>query len=106
MHPRVERVEHVGPVQRDRHHAAFTGDLDLRHASSLRDCPGHSPRRLVTGPAPPATVSEMAELVFADALFGRARDGGADSDRSDDDEALDAYSRTVSAVARRLAPSV
>jgi serine protease Do len=50
----------------------------------------------------------VTELTFVDALLGPRRpesaDNGADDDN--DDEALDAYSRVVSAVARRLHPSV
>jgi serine protease Do len=47
----------------------------------------------------------MAELTFVDALLGPDR---SDSERDSlpDGEALDAYSRTVSGVAERLAPSV
>jgi serine protease Do len=51
----------------------------------------------------------VTELTFVDALLGPRRpestDNGA-ADDNDDDEALDAYSRVVSAVARRLTPSV
>jgi serine protease Do len=47
----------------------------------------------------------MAELTFLDAALGPERDGGPSRDLPDAD-ALDAYSRTVSAVAERLAPSV
>ena len=47
----------------------------------------------------------MAELTFVDAILGAPQDG-ADPERLPDAEALDAYSRTVSAVAERLAPSV
>ena len=47
----------------------------------------------------------MAEVTFIDALLGP--DGsGRPAEQLPDDEALDAYSRTVSAVAARLAPSV
>jgi serine protease Do len=47
----------------------------------------------------------VASLTFIDALLGPGRDG---SERGElpDGEALDAYSRTVSSVAERLAPSV
>jgi S1-C subfamily serine protease len=47
----------------------------------------------------------MAELTFLDAPLGPERDG-VRSRELPDAEALDAYSRTVSAVAERLAPSV
>jgi S1-C subfamily serine protease len=47
----------------------------------------------------------MAELTFIDGTVGPERDGSAARDLPDA-EALDAYSRTVSAVAERLAPSV
>jgi serine protease Do len=47
----------------------------------------------------------MAELTFVDALLGPDRDGSR-PDAAADAEALDAYSRTVSSVAERLAPSV
>jgi len=47
----------------------------------------------------------MTDLTFVDALLGPVEDGRA-GDELPDDEALDAYSRTVSAVARRLSPSV
>jgi serine protease Do len=47
----------------------------------------------------------MAKLTFLDAALGPERDGGPARDLPDAD-ALDAYSRTVSAVAERLAPSV
>jgi serine protease Do len=48
----------------------------------------------------------MAELRFVDALPGREPAEGSGAPELPDDEALDAYSRTVSAVAARLAPSV
>jgi S1-C subfamily serine protease len=48
----------------------------------------------------------MADLKFVDALLGPDRPGSADRDHREDDEALDAYSRVVSSVARRLTPSV
>jgi S1-C subfamily serine protease len=47
----------------------------------------------------------VADLIFVDARLGPERDGSPSRDLPDDD-ALDAYSRTVSAVAERLAPSV
>jgi serine protease Do len=47
----------------------------------------------------------MAELTFLDATLGPEQDG-LRSRELPDEEALDAYSRTVSAVAERLAPSV
>jgi serine protease Do len=46
----------------------------------------------------------MAELRFVEAIFGPER--GTSANALPDDEALDAYSKTVSAVAERLAPSV
>ena len=48
----------------------------------------------------------MAEPLFIDAVLGPGQPGAHDPDDLPDDEALDAYSRTVSAVAERLAPSV
>jgi serine protease Do len=48
----------------------------------------------------------MADLNFVDALLGPDRPDSAHDDQSDDDEALDAYSRVVSTVATRLTPSV
>jgi S1-C subfamily serine protease len=47
----------------------------------------------------------VADLTFLDAPLGPERDGSRPSGLPDD-EALDAYSRTVSTVAERLAPSV
>ena len=47
----------------------------------------------------------MAELTFVDAILGAPQDG-AEPESLPDAEALDAYSRTVSGVAERLAPSV
>jgi serine protease Do len=47
----------------------------------------------------------MAEPTFVDALLGPEQPGR-NGDSLPDDEALDAYSRTVSTVAERLAPSV
>jgi serine protease Do len=47
----------------------------------------------------------MAELKFVDALLGPERPDPA-PDAAEDEEALDAYSRVVSAVAERLRPSV
>jgi S1-C subfamily serine protease len=47
----------------------------------------------------------MGEVVRIDAVLGPDRDGST-PERLPDDEALDAYSRTVSSVAERLAPSV
>lgn len=47
----------------------------------------------------------MAEVVHIDALLGPERPGSS-PEPLPDDEALDAYSRTVSAVAERLSPSV
>ena len=47
----------------------------------------------------------MAELTFIDSLLGPQRSGGTSGENPDAD-ALDAYSRTVSGVAERLAPSV
>jgi serine protease Do len=48
----------------------------------------------------------MADLRFVDALLGPDRPDSAADDHHEDDEALDAYSRVVSSVARRLTPSV
>jgi serine protease Do len=48
------------------------------------------------------TVTDMAELLF----IGRSGASGGWSEPGGDDEPLDAYSRTVVAVAERLAPSV
>jgi serine protease Do len=48
----------------------------------------------------------MADLTFVDALLGPDRPGAARDEHAEDDEALDAYSRVVSTVARRLTPSV
>jgi serine protease Do len=48
----------------------------------------------------------MADLTFVDALLGPDRRDPAQEDQSDESEALDAYSRVVSAVATRLTPSV
>jgi S1-C subfamily serine protease len=48
----------------------------------------------------------VAELTFIDALLGPDRRGSGNGDALPDDEALDAYSRVVSGVAERLAPSV
>jgi serine protease Do len=48
----------------------------------------------------------MADLTFLDTLLGPDRPGSAHDEQPDDDEALDAYSRVVSTVARRLTPSV
>jgi len=45
------------------------------------------------------------ELTFIDSLLGPSQ-SGSDSDELPDAEALDAYSRTVTSVAERLAPSV
>jgi serine protease Do len=51
-------------------------------------------------------VGAMAELRFVDALLGPDRPDRTDDDHSEEDEALDAYSRVVSTVAQRLTPSV
>jgi serine protease Do len=48
----------------------------------------------------------MADLRFVDALLGPDRPDSASEAQADDEEALDAYSRVVSSVARRLTPSV
>jgi serine protease Do len=50
-------------------------------------------------------VGRIADLTFIDALLGPAQPDS-DRDALPDAEALDAYSRTVSSVAERLAPSV
>jgi S1-C subfamily serine protease len=47
----------------------------------------------------------VADLVFIDSSLGHRQDGRP-STESDDAEALDAYSRAVTAVAERLTPSV
>jgi serine protease Do len=48
----------------------------------------------------------MADLKFLDSLLGPERPDSTQDDTSEDDETLDAYSRVVSTVARRLTPSV
>jgi serine protease Do len=48
----------------------------------------------------------MADLTFLDTLLGPDRPEPGQDDHADEDEALDAYSRVVSGVARRLTPSV
>jgi serine protease Do len=48
----------------------------------------------------------MADLEFVDTLLGPDRPDRTHDEQSEDDEALDAYSRVVSTVARRLTPSV
>src|SRR5918999_649325 len=51
----------------------------------------------------------MAQVSFVDALLDPQHSNGAadvDAERAADDEALDAYSKSVTAVAERLAPSV
>jgi S1-C subfamily serine protease len=48
----------------------------------------------------------MAELTFVEGGLGRDGDGAREPDDLPDAEALDAYSRTVSTVAREVAPSV
>jgi serine protease Do len=48
----------------------------------------------------------VAELTFIDALLGPGRPGSEPDDAAQEDEALDAYSRVVSSVAKRLTPSV
>jgi serine protease Do len=48
----------------------------------------------------------MPDLTFVDAVLGPGRDGGAPEEELPDAEALDAYSRTVSAVAERVSRSV
>jgi S1-C subfamily serine protease len=48
----------------------------------------------------------MAELTLIDAASGRTQNGRTEEQVLPDAEALDAYSRTVSGVAERLAPSV
>jgi serine protease Do len=45
-------------------------------------------------------------LTYVDALIGPGQPPSSDGQRDDNDEALDAYSRTVAGVAERLAPSV
>jgi serine protease Do len=51
-------------------------------------------------------VGVVADMTFVDALFGPERPDSARDDAAESDEALDAYSRVVSTVARRLTPSV
>ena len=48
----------------------------------------------------------MTELTFVDGLHGPKSSGSQPGADADDEEALDAYSRVVSAVAERLTPSV
>jgi serine protease Do len=48
----------------------------------------------------------MADLTFLDTLLGPDRPEPGQDDHADEDEALDAYSRVVSSVARQLTPSV
>ena len=48
----------------------------------------------------------MSEFRYIDAILGPQPPDGVAAPAPDDDEALDAYSRVVSGVARRLAPSV
>jgi serine protease Do len=48
----------------------------------------------------------MADLTFVDSLLGPDRPEPGQEDRAEEDEALDAYSRVVSSVARMLTPSV
>ena len=48
----------------------------------------------------------MAELTFVEGGLGRDGDGARELEDLPDAEALDAYSRTVSTVAREVAPSV
>ena len=48
----------------------------------------------------------MADLTFVDALLGPGGPDATSDARADEEEALDAYSRVVSAVAERLKPSV
>jgi serine protease Do len=67
-----------------------------------RPAPGGS-RRRVEGVR---YVGVVADLTFVDALFGPERPESATDGATEDDEALDAYSRVVSTVARRLTPSV
>jgi S1-C subfamily serine protease len=79
----VERVQHVGTVQRDRRHGAVTGDLDLRHAPSFRNT------------RPECALTLQMQLRFIGL-----------TEEPDTEEALDAYSRAVTSVAERLTPSV
>jgi S1-C subfamily serine protease len=48
----------------------------------------------------------MADLLFVDRIAGSSSDAAPVGDGPSDDEALDAYSRVVTSVAERLAPSV
>ena len=81
MHRAVEGVQDVGPVERDRQHAAVAVRLDLGHSVDL--------------PAA-ASVEPVADLTFI----------SSDRRSPTEEDVLDAYSRAVIAVAERLAPSV
>ena len=48
----------------------------------------------------------MADLEYIDAIIGPGQSGSPGNAEASDDEALDAYSKVVAGVARRLAPSV
>jgi serine protease Do len=65
-----------------------------------------APGRVRRSPVRRSYRSPVAEPLFIDAILGPGDPGSGEPDRLPDDEALDAYSRTVSAVAERLAPSV
>jgi S1-C subfamily serine protease len=80
MHRRRESVVGLGPIQRDRQDGAVTAGLDLGHRRSLSPGCYHWP---------------MGELRLI-SLDERARE----------ESPLDAYSRVVTGVARRLAPSI
>jgi serine protease Do len=67
-----------------------------------RPAPGGSARR---GEAV-RYVGVVADLTFVHALLGPERPEAARNGAAEDDQALDAYSRVVSTVARRLTPSV
>src|SRR6185437_6453952 len=57
----VERVQHLGPVQRDRLDAALAGDLDLGHARTLpRHLPLKSGGRFSTNAFSPSPASSDA----------------------------------------------
>jgi serine protease Do len=67
-----------------------------------RPAPGGSRRRVEVV----RYVGVVADLTLVDALLGPERPESAPDGAAEEDEALDAYSRVVSTVARRLTPSV
>ena len=126
----VEGVEDVGAVQRDREDAALAPCLDLGHwcnlgasASPIRallavsvcrglSSPGGWGRRATRRCAldaafrAGATLAPMADLQLVRAERQDTDQPVAATPLPTDDEALDAYSRVVTTVAERLAPSV